>query len=518
MKRLLATLLVLCAVLTLPLSVCAAGTTKFLHPYYAVSEDTLICLGAALPEGGTGSVSVGTVNDVPTNFSTVAREKLPTTVYCLVDTSVSMNYWQAQQQIEILKAISSNLGDGDSMVIATLGDELKESELLCDKKARKEAIGEIERKGSNTDIYEAVITCLDYLTTRSTYSANRCLVVLSDGIDCGRTGRTEQEAVDAAANATIPVYAVEILEQYPSSWAQNYAKFLKRLSDASIGGRSFSTEFNSKDPYDADKVGDGIWESIQSGSVIQVDLSAVQYGEADATLMLLARYETEQERYEDTITLYTVDLPKHAQEPEETVSPEPTQAEATETIPEEPSGQERNMIFRGALIAAAIVVVAVVVTVILVSSRKKAPQPIREIPIQNPPQNAQIQPTQPVVKKPPVTAPPVQGCLVQLTAIGNHDIRFDFFLPEHKSKTIGRDSRSNIVLNPKDNNLSGIHCEMEWDGNCLYVHDRNSTNGTFINGVPIKAKAWMKLDSGAVLRIGSGEYRVNIQRKTMNSD
>jgi len=83
---------------------------------------------------------------------------------------------------------------------------------------------------------------------------------------------------------------------------------------------------------------------------------------------------------------------------------------------------------------------------------------------------------------------------------------FDIDLVTNQSRTVGRDQRASTVLGG-DVKLSGIHCELLWNGKNLFVQDLNSTNGTFINGVPIKGKSWMPLEDGATVRIGAYEYR-----------
>jgi len=56
--------------------------------------------------------------------------------------------------------------------------------------------------------------------------------------------------------------------------------------------------------------------------------------------------------------------------------------------------------------------------------------------------------------------------------------------------------------------VSSLHCELQLDGSTLLVRDLDSTNGTFINGEPVRDKA--VLENGHLLRLGSIEMRVEL--------
>jgi len=69
--------------------------------------------------------------------------------------------------------------------------------------------------------------------------------------------------------------------------------------------------------------------------------------------------------------------------------------------------------------------------------------------------------------------------------------------------TIGRleDNTFPIV----ESSVSGHHCEVTLRGSDIVVRDLNSTNGTFINGEPIKEAV---LKPGQILRLGLVEMRL----------
>jgi pSer/pThr/pTyr-binding forkhead associated (FHA) protein len=76
-------------------------------------------------------------------------------------------------------------------------------------------------------------------------------------------------------------------------------------------------------------------------------------------------------------------------------------------------------------------------------------------------------------------------------------------IPLQNGFTIGKAPNSNLVLD--DGYTSSQHAQVGVDhhGNCR-LYDRNSTNGTFANGVRVSE---VVLDHGMSVRIGSTELR-----------
>lgn len=526
MRKIGAMLLCIAFLLALAVPASAATTSPFLHSYYEVTEDTLQCLGAELPSGGTLTVTAGSQKAADAEYSTVAAEDLPTTVYCLVDTSSGMSNQQAEQQKKVLLSISSAMSDGDCMVIATLGDTLKESQPLTDRAARDSAINAISRKGAYTNLFQAIVECMEVLSTRSTYSTNRCLVILSDGIDDGQTSTTEQAVVDAIRESTVPVYGVAVVDPYPGWWTLEHAKQLQRFSDASVGGIGYIPVSEDISP---EEVGVAIWQSMQNSSVIKVDLDSVPRDPAKDTLSLMVRYETADARYEDTMTVYTVDLPEAETQPTAEPTEETIPETTAETTPEEEEPSDEEDFPWWIVIAVAVAVAAVGIAVVLIVRKKSSSSSAVSdtgsdvTPVDNLPANAEVtdvpvEPVGPTIPGDPLETgsskdtEPTSGCQVHLTALRHKQVTYDFFLPDHCPKTLGRNNKANIVINPEDPKLSGKHCEMEWDGSRLYMHDCGSTNGSFINGVPVQPNNWMPLEDNATLRIGSYEYRVKLEQ------
>ncbi|RDG28953.1 FHA domain-containing protein [Oceanispirochaeta sp. M1] len=66
--------------------------------------------------------------------------------------------------------------------------------------------------------------------------------------------------------------------------------------------------------------------------------------------------------------------------------------------------------------------------------------------------------------------------------------------------TIGRDKKNSFVI--EDGMVSRFHIEIQQVRGSYFIQDRNSSNGTWINGKKITAGKYIKLKQGDTLRIG----------------
>lgn len=516
MKKVIALILTAAALLALAVPVRAAEAGKFLHQYYSVAEKALVCLGAELPAGGTISVTIGTGEEVASELTTAEQAGLSTTVYCLVDVSASMGTKALEQQKKLLHSISGRLGNNDSMVIAQVGEQFLESDLLTTTAQRKQEIDAIQQSGKGTNLYKAVADSVASLTTRNDFSINRCLVILSDGISDGADSTSEQTALNAIAQSTLPVYSVAILPAGAGEWARSRAQSIQNFADVSLGGMSF---MSSSREISAEDTAAAIWKSMQNASVLLVDPNGIQRDPAQDTVLLLARYDVQDVRYEDTLEVYAADLSAAAVPP--------SSGETVESVPMETNEQEApepEKAFPWWIVIAAVAVVVIVVAVAVVLKKKKkgaaneveAPEEAENelVFVDSIPQTMSTEPEKEQEKAELSRKPALQdGCDVTLTVIGHGELRYQFFLPMGQRKSAGRDgSRSDFALNQSDMKLSGRHLILEWNGRTLSVCDVSTYNSTCINGVRVQPKIWMNVQNGSTLRLGSCDYRVKFER------
>ena len=73
---------------------------------------------------------------------------------------------------------------------------------------------------------------------------------------------------------------------------------------------------------------------------------------------------------------------------------------------------------------------------------------------------------------------------------------------KHFPVTIGKlKNEADLVLN--DKSISRIHAKITEDKGCLYLEDCNSTNGTYLNGMPLDANDHILLEHGDEIKLGN---------------
>lgn len=90
-----------------------------------------------------------------------------------------------------------------------------------------------------------------------------------------------------------------------------------------------------------------------------------------------------------------------------------------------------------------------------------------------------------------------------LTGINNREFKV---LPLKDEVTIGRRRTNDLVL--ADSTISGVHCAITVEDERVYIQDRNSTNGTFLNAKRVFDKT--ELSKGDVLALGHQEFRIGL--------
>lgn len=97
------------------------------------------------------------------------------------------------------------------------------------------------------------------------------------------------------------------------------------------------------------------------------------------------------------------------------------------------------------------------------------------------------------------------GLPVQLIRMGiGETLTYSLTIADRMS--MGRDSQAADFALAEDRGLSSLHCIFRYEEGKLFLEDAGSTNGTYVNGVPIKGS--MRLNRDDVLLIGSYEYRI----------
>lgn len=496
---------------------------------------SMICAGVE-ENDGEYTASLG-VQAIPLSTTDIGGEGLPVTVFCLVDTSGSIKDYKMTLLQDTLSEISASMGEGDSMVIATIDNQLNIGEAMFTMEERSSAIESISFSHKDTNLYAGIVKSLERLASDESYNTYRCLVVLSDGKDCQDDGMTEQEVQTAIERSRVPVYTVAIMEK---SDELEGGKIMGSFARSSYGGLHLTTAAEGGEkPLRTDvtgaEFGSTIWNSLQNMNVLKADLTDIEIDHSESEILLSVSFSFGSIVYTDSIGIDSSELPYHpvaSDEPEPTDTLEPTATPAPTATPEptatpaptdtpDPTGtpdgsddipQNNEFLW---MILIAIVVVVCILIVIVVLLKKRSGKHEEDISLTNVVDQTIPEPIELSVSPETVVKEedyhPEKTFSVQMTDIPYGIHRLFFVIPAYQAVTFGRDGRSQNVIDAEDKKLSGIHFSLIAQDGHYCIRDENSTNGTMVNGVSIVPKSWIKLQSGDKVRVGSYEYRVIIE-------
>jgi hypothetical protein len=525
MKKTAAFITGLFLIFALPLGIWAQTTQNFLQGYQTEDDTFRIIMGDIFgqeetyaPENFDVTVS-GQEIDV-LSVASCDELQIPVTYYCLVDVSGSMKAAQMELAREALSAIEGTMKAEDNMVIATLGNSTVTSGYLSDPQEIDEAISSLETGNEDTNLYAGIVGSINELLTSGSANERKCLIIISDGQDEQKSGITQDEATTAITQSRIPVYTIAALAQNPTKEQVEYGKLLGSFARSSVGGEHYAPVVDDITGADA---GAAIAASVAQGLVIELDVSGVKT-DKDIVLFHISYKSVDGSSYADDLEVYSTMLPKN-EEPESTQVQQTAEPDTeTQMEPEEAAEDDSFEMWWVAVIAGAVVLAVVIVVVLVILKRRKkqsvsgqeenAGEDEAEINDQAYPplgETVSVGDALPKEENPQQEnsfAGNAGGYQLRLSAIGYSDISYTVQMEEGKEYTIGRREPSDIILSEEDKKLSGVHCKMVWENGKLYVWDMNSTNGTFINGVPIRDIGKVSLKEGETIRMGSYEYRI----------
>ncbi len=97
--------------------------------------------------------------------------------------------------------------------------------------------------------------------------------------------------------------------------------------------------------------------------------------------------------------------------------------------------------------------------------------------------------------------------------ISCNDKKVDEVVLRREAVTVGRRKDNDIRLD--DNTVSGHHAQFSITGDKVYVEDLGSTNGTYVNGQRVEARA---LEDGDVVIIGKHKFTVRARTEESRAD
>lgn len=489
----------------------AATIGRYLQGYISRQEEfQLICMNMGAESNTPEQFQISlSGQELPViSVSTIEKEKLPVTFYCLVDVSGSMSKEQMTRVREILHTIAAGMKEEDNMYIGTLGNQITSNGFMTEQNEIKQVINGLEAGHEDTNLYAGIVESIQTLTTDANVHMKKCLLIFSDGQDDQKSGITQDEAKKAVEEAHIPIYSVAVQDATASEKQIEYGKLLGSFARMSAGGVHYTPQM---DGMSSEETGQAILDSVRNSIVLTTDPSGIT--ERKDIMLLRVKYLAEDgNSYEDTMEVYGEDLPLPVTNGETETKEQATTVEETtveETVVEE---KQDSSMLPYMVVGIIFVVTVLCVGIVLVLRRKKnkEPEAIIEEETQAKEEVRKEEPEAAGKEQPQKssTADTKNVYRLKMAAIGYEDIKYTFPLEEGKEMTLGRSGKADLKIGEEDRKVSGVHCRVKWENDKLYVWDLNSTNGTFVNGVPIKEMGRVVVHEGETIRIGSYEYRI----------
>lgn len=496
------------------------------------------------------SVSLGTEVLQVTGSRTVAEAETPVTILFLADVSGSLDNRRMEDMKTVINSITEKLREQDKVCIIAMGDELRSSGFLTDKEEIQAQTDMLAVLKEDTNLYQGIDKSLKLLQAEGTAGEKKCLIVLSDGAEYNSYGITREEVNTAIQDSCIPVYTVGMPKNTTSQSRLDNVKVLGSFARISAGGIHYVPALEGTDFVSA---ADSIWDNIMAGQVVTADVSGcspmgreiylqVSAGTEDSGLVYTgitvvdsniitetpgtgADADTDQEDADSETAQAETEADTDADQ--EDADSEATQTETTAGG----TGKSTVPLFAGI----AVLAVILIGFLLLVLGRKKKNRQMSEekpaYPESGVPEN--VGQTEDVGRTEdaredagsmdaagaetgrtegfgPERTPMERGHVapglpIQLIRMGIGET-LTYSLTVTGSLSMGRDSQAADFTIPEDRGLSSRHCVFRYEERNLFLEDAGSTNGTYVNGVPIKTP--MRLNRDDVLLIGSYEYRI----------
>lgn len=488
------------------------------------------------------NVSLGKEVLSVTGVKTVKEAETPVTILFLVDVSGSLDSRRMEDMKTVISGVTENLGEQDKVCIVAMGDELRTIGFLTDKEEIQAQIDALSVLKEDTNLYQGIEESLKILQSEDTAGGKKCLVVLSDGAEDNSYGITREEVNAAIQDSRIPVYTVGMPKNTESDKQLDSVKVLGSFARISSGGIHYVPALEGTDFA---QTADNIWDNIMAGQVLTVDISGISSTGREVYLQISVETEGNGILYTGATVVDSRILTEKSEEEgrDDTEQGEKAEENAdTETLQTEEEtraeagGTEKSTV---PILAGIAVLAAVIIGLLFIVFRKKKRKAAAEVTV---PSNDGVPEGSGHTESPEADIGSLEaeeagspetvgmngsreesvmgsaampfagmdgggaaGLPIQLIRMGIGET-ITYSLTVGRSLSMGRDLQASDFALPEDRGLSGRHCVFRYEEGHLFLEDAGSTNGTYVNGIPIKTP--MRLNRDDVLLMGSYEYRI----------
>ena len=464
------------------------------YPSLTVYADLWDEAGKMADPGPAGKITA-TVGNQPVQvgawFPFSSQEEGITSVF-LVDISGSIKAKRFDELKKTIAAMIEKMKPLDRAALISFGEKVTvEQDFTSEKKSLLYSLQNLQAKDKRTQLNQGLLRGLELARMkREDLPRRRIIILCSDGIDDMPGGATTDEVREALTLDPIPVYSI-FFDADSMSKASRDAAF-KAIGEFSR--RSGGQVFDAKSSAFSD-VFSSISASLNESLVLKIDLGEMK-PDGTAKRIEIAYTDGEKSLYDGISVRLT---PKGGQDAE-SAPKEPLSADVAVTGSEPAENWLQQ--WKYPLAAGAAVFLGGLLFLIIQKKKKQALVKDHEV---KPQEKATVQ--MPRVSQ-TVSVPAVPSMKIELIVTGTTAPGDKFTANVSDRLVLGRNTGQAVLTIPGDGTISGRHCELIYSRGKLFVADLQSTNGTMVNGVPVRGE--FPLNDGDRLMLGKTEMRVRI--------
>jgi Mg-chelatase subunit ChlD len=403
----------------------------------------------------------------------------------LVDISRSLSSKQFAKMQSAISTWIDKMGASDRAAIISFGEKvIRVQDYTEDKNALKNGVKSLKISDNKTQLHQGIAKAIE-LSHRvdPTLPSRRAIVILSDGEDDFPGGMTRDEVLALMKEDRIPFYAIGFTQQRRAGDEK-----LKKIGEfARVSGG----EFFDGDESDWPRLYETIQQKILMSFLVKLDASKAT---ADG------------KPYRVQLTLNSAGKTMTDGLDLRLLSPQPA-------APSEVNRWYRKLPVWSYSAAGGLLVL---IAGLIVRAKKKKATRLAAEEAQRKHRQAEEEARQkkaaeetaekkPLDEQLTVKKAEILGVKMKFSVIGSSGSQRDYGINLSSRASIGRSLDCDLSMTG-DEEISKKHCELFIQGSYVLINDLNSTNGTFVNGVPVKTGH--RLKSGDMIMLGRTEMRV----------
>ncbi len=395
---------------------------------------------------------------------------------------------------KIMRSVTTQMRAQDNAAVITVGNNATINPFAASQEETQAQIDRVGHTNENTNLYASITTALDILNTDSRVNTKKCLIILSDGKDYYTKGYTREEVDCKIQNMHLPVYTISMLNAKSNPETVESAKILGSFARLSAGGLDI---VYGLEKLSAENIANNIKQSILDSYILTADLSGAQVKNDQCYLELTFTVPNSGKAVDGYIIPSAKIMSATHLQTEKAASSSAVSTEISSPLPAQ-SGSAISLWIVFAITAACAAIILLMIFFYRKSKKLitgKAPDSLQQ-------KDLCLAGTQTDLSQ---ELDPIQKAEVHFVQVGpSEEKSYSFLLSDEL--IIGRDVSKAQLVFPNDELLSGSQCKITRKDNQFYLIDLNSTNGTYVNGVPVNQTHLLEKDD--IILIGSMELRI----------